>query len=55
MALFVSVKPKSVKVSYNSYFDNNGTHYNQIVSVVLTDEQLKVFNSMVMILNFQMV
>lgn len=55
MALFVSVKPKSVKVSYNSYFDNNGTHYNQMVSVVLTDEQLKVFNSMVMILNFQRV
>lgn len=55
MALFVSVKPKSVKVSYNSYFDNNGTHYNQMVSVVLTDEQLEVFNSMVMILNFQRV
>ena len=47
MASFVSVKPKSVKVSYNSYFDNNGTHYNQMVSVVLTDEQLEVFNSMV--------
>ena len=47
MALFVSVKPKSVKVSYNSYFDNNGTHYNQMVSVVLTDEQLEVFNDMV--------
>ena len=47
MAVFVSVKPKSVKGSYNGYFDNNGTHYNQMVSVVLTDEQLEVFNSMV--------
>ena len=47
MAVFVSVKPKSVKVSYNSYFDNNGTHYNQMVSVVLTDKQLKAFNDMV--------
>ena len=47
MTLFVSVRPKSVKVSYNSYFDNNGTHYSQMVSVVLTDEQLEVFNNMV--------
>ena len=47
MAVFVSVKPKSVKVSYNSSFDNNGTHYNQMVSVVLTDKQLEAFNNMV--------
>ena len=47
MAVFVSVKPKSVKVSYNSSFDNNGTHYNQMVSVVLNDKQLKAFNDMV--------
>ena len=47
MASFVSVKRKSVKVSYNSYFDNNGTHYNQMVSVVLTDKQLEAFNDMV--------
>lgn len=47
MALYVSVKPKSVKVSYNSSFDNNGTHYNQMVSVVLTDKQLEAFNDMV--------
>ena len=46
MALIVSVKPKSVKVSYNSYFDKNGTHYDQMVSVVLTDEQLEAFNNM---------
>ena len=47
MASYVSVKPKSVKVSYNSSFDNNGTLYNQMVSVVLTDKQLEAFNDMV--------
>ena len=47
MASFVSVKPKSVMVSYNSSFDNNGTHYNPMVSVVLTDKQLEAFNDMV--------
>ena len=31
MAVFVSVKPKIIKISDNSYFDNNGTYYNQMV------------------------
>lgn len=45
MTTFVSVMPKNVKVSYNSRFDKNGTHYNQMISLVLTKEQLRVFNN----------
>ena len=47
MASYISVRPKSVKVSYNSYFDNNGTLYNQMVSGGLADKQLEAFNDMV--------
>lgn len=43
----VSVFPKNVKVSYNSRFDKNGTHYNQMISLVLSSDQLKAFNNMV--------
>jgi len=48
MTQFVSIKPKNVKVSYNSRFDKKGTHYNQMISLALSKEQLKEFNEMVM-------
>ena len=44
MTTFVSVMPKNVKVSYNSRFDKHGTHYNQMISLTLTKEQLREFN-----------
>ena len=47
MPLFVSIKPKDVKVSYDSRFNSEGTHYTQMVSVTLSDEQINVFNNMV--------
>lgn len=43
----VSVFPKNVKVSYNSRFDKDGTHYNQMISLTLSDKQLKAYNTMV--------
>lgn len=47
MSEFVSTTPNSVRVSYNSRFDKDGTHYNQMLSVVLADKQLKAYNTMV--------
>lgn len=47
MALMVSVYPKNVKVNYNSHFAKNGTHYDQMVTLALTKEQVRAFANMV--------
>lgn len=47
MGTCMALDKKGVKVNYNNYFSEDGTHYDQMVTVGLTKQQVSDFNNMV--------